>query len=273
LVVANRVAQAQVIYEAIRREFKDVSLLHSRFTRYDRTAKERNILGALQGKRNEAVRILVATQVVEVSLDISFDTIFTEVAPVDDLLQRFGRVNRYGEHPGGVRVHIARQFESERLRWVYELGRIQQTLDQAPRDSTALTVDCTSDWVRRVYQDGWSERELKRFNSVSTAFQSVLRSLRPLHYHTEGEEEFRGLFQSVEVLPRGLYGVYDEHLRNKHYLLATQLLVPIPLGTLHALNKAGRLQCLKDGVLLADIRYDQELGLLPQEADLDAAII
>jgi CRISPR-associated endonuclease/helicase Cas3 len=108
---------------------------------------------------------------------------------------------------------------------------------------------------------------------VSTAFQSVIRSLRPLHYHAEGEEEFRGLFQSVEVLPRRLYAAYDEHLRNKHYLLAAQLLVPIPLGTLHRLNKAGRLQPLKDGLLLADIRYDEELGLLPQQVDLDAAII
>lgn len=273
LVVANRVAQAQGIYQGIRHELEGVSLLHSRFTRHDRTAKERRILAALQGKRNEPVRVLVATQVVEVSLDISFDTIFTEVAPVDDLLQRFGRVNRYGEHPDGVPVHIARQFESERLRWVYELGRLQQTLDHAPPDGTALTVDRAADWVRRVYQDGWSESELKRFDSVSSAFQAVIRSLRPLHYHAEGEEEFHGLFQSVEVLPKGLYAPYDEHLRNKHYLLATQLLVPISLATLHGLNKVGRLQRLKDGVLLADIRYDQELGLLPQEVDFDAAII
>jgi len=161
----------------------------------------------------------------------------------------------------------------ERLRWVYELGRIQQTLDHGPHDGTALTVDLASDWVRRVYQNGWSERELKRFENVRTAFQSVIRSLRPLHYHAEGEEEFRGLFQSVEVLPRGLYAAYNEHLRNKYYLLAAQLLAPVPLGTVQGLNKAGKLRRLKDGVLLADIRYDRELGLLPQEVDLDVAII
>ena len=43
--------------------------------------------------------VLVATQVVEVSLDIDFDTIFTEPAPLEALIQRFGRVNRARKKP------------------------------------------------------------------------------------------------------------------------------------------------------------------------------
>ncbi|HOV43696.1 MAG TPA: CRISPR-associated helicase Cas3', partial [Syntrophothermus lipocalidus] len=108
LVVANRVAQAQELYRSLKGKIQDVYLLHSRFTRRDRVALEREIIGSLGGLSFTNVRVLVATQVVEVSLDVSFDTIFTELAPVDDLLQRFGRVNRYGEHPGGVEVHVAR---------------------------------------------------------------------------------------------------------------------------------------------------------------------
>lgn len=141
LIVANRVVQAQEIYRQLREQFGGIHLLHSRFTRRDRVAKERAIIDALKGKRGDiAVRALVATQVVEVSLDISFDTIFTEIAPADDLLQRFGRVNRYGEHPDGVGVHIACQFDRERLSRVYDAERLAKTLEFAPEDGTPVTV-------------------------------------------------------------------------------------------------------------------------------------
>ena len=274
LVVANRVAQAQEIYKELNKRLPGAHLLHSRFTRRDRVAKEQEVIGALQGKREAEVRVLVSTQVVEVSLDVSFDTIFTEVAPVDDLLQRFGRVNRYGEYPDGVEVHVARQFDAERLRWVYDLERVQGTLNNAPDDDTLLTVDTAAEWVRQVYREGWTDKEQHRFDQAHIAFRSVLQALRPLHHDQEGEEEFYGLFQSAEILPRELYDEYDEHIRNKHYLMATQLLVPIPLGAFHALKNANRITPLKDGVRMADVRYDCELGLIPKEGvGLDVASI
>lgn len=273
LVIANRVAQAQEIYRNLCDHISGVHLLHSRFTRRDRVMKEQEIIGALQGKQEVKVRVLVSTQVVEVSLDVSFDTIFTEVAPVDDLLQRFGRVNRYGEYPDGVDVHVARQFDAERLRWVYDLERIGSTLRYAPDDGTSLTIDTASQWVQQVYKDGWTDKEQHRFDQARTAFLSVLEALRPLHHDYKSEEEFYGLFQSAEILPRGLYKEYNEHIRNKHYLLAAQLLVPIPLGMFHALSKAGKLTSLQDGVQIADVSYDPILGLLPEKMDLDSIFI
>ncbi len=273
LVVANRVAQAQEIYRQLREQFHGVHLLHSRFTRRDRVAKERTIIDALRGNRNDvAVQALVATQVVEVSLDVSFDTIFTEVAPVDDLLQRFGRVNRYGEHPEGVEVHVARQFDRDRLIRVYDEERLVSTLAAAPEDGTALTVEAAAEWVRQVYREGWTSKERHRYEQARSAFQSVLEALRPLTSLGEGEEEFYGLFQSVEVLPVNLYAEYAEHWREKRYLLANQLLVPIPLSTFHMLNNAGLLT-RQDGTLVANVAYDEALGLLPKEVDIDAAIL
>ena len=270
LVVANRVAQAQEIYRQLQEQFRGVHLLHSRFTRRDRVAKERTIIEALQGKRND-VQALVATQVVEVSLDVSFDTIFTEVAPVDDLLQRFGRVNRYGEHPKGVEVHVARKFDDKLLR-VYDRERLEKTLAAAPEDGTPLTIEVAADWVQRVYREGWTKKERQRYEQACSAFKSVLGALRPLLRLTEGEEEFYGLFQSVEVLPSRLYPEYAKHLQEKHYLLANQLLVPIPLGTFHMLNNAGLLT-RHNNTLIVNVAYDNALGLLPREVDLDAAFI
>ncbi len=103
LVVCNRVDRAQRLFEKISVDYPEVSklLIHSRFKRKDRNDKEQRLMGLdAQGSptgefntANEAC-IVVSTQVVEVSLDISFDVMITETAPLDALIQRFGRVNR-----------------------------------------------------------------------------------------------------------------------------------------------------------------------------------
>jgi CRISPR-associated endonuclease/helicase Cas3 len=77
-------------------------LFHARFTMGDRLAIERQILARF-GKSGTAVeragRLLIATQVVEQSLDIDFDLMVTDVAPIDLLLQRAGRLHRHARGP------------------------------------------------------------------------------------------------------------------------------------------------------------------------------
>ena len=103
LLVCNRVQNAQTQYELNKTKYPHVPmlLLHSRFKKSDREEKEQLLMGldengVANGNYNtsEQACIVVSTQVVEVSLDISFDTMITEAAPLDALIQRFGRVNR-----------------------------------------------------------------------------------------------------------------------------------------------------------------------------------
>ena len=106
LVVANRVEVAQQRYTQLRATYPDVPILliHSRFKRGSRGDLERRLTGKrLDKATGELIRefntakggcIVVSTQVVEVSLDISFDLMITDTAPLDALIQRFGRVNR-----------------------------------------------------------------------------------------------------------------------------------------------------------------------------------
>ena len=93
LFISNRVADAQERYRWACQTFPDVPalLLHSRFRRGDRASLEKKIEQFDQGV---GPCIVCSTQVVEVSLDISFDTLVTDCAPLDSLIQRFGRVNR-----------------------------------------------------------------------------------------------------------------------------------------------------------------------------------
>ncbi|WP_448759698.1 CRISPR-associated helicase Cas3' [Actinomyces oricola] len=100
LIVRNTVRRAQETYEQLRSVFgEDVSLSHARFTISDRLAKDADLLRRFGPPRKRPARphrgIVVATQVVEQSLDVDFDLLITDLAPIDLLLQRMGRLHRH----------------------------------------------------------------------------------------------------------------------------------------------------------------------------------
>ncbi len=97
LVVCNKVDTAQARYDSLKETFPNIPilLLHSRFKRADRAQKEFELINTYNNREvNPDACIVVSTQVVEVSLDISFDVMFTDAAPIDAMIQRFGRINR-----------------------------------------------------------------------------------------------------------------------------------------------------------------------------------
>jgi CRISPR-associated endonuclease/helicase Cas3 len=100
LVVVNTVDHCQGL--AQRFSHLEPICYHSRFILKDRKSIEDKI---------ESARLVVATQVVEVSLDIDFDWLFTECAPPDAIAQRAGRVNRYRNPARDSRVFIFRASE------------------------------------------------------------------------------------------------------------------------------------------------------------------
>lgn len=103
LIVMNTVKKSQEVFQFIQEAYPETTsmLLHSKFRRGDRNLKERQLLGLDENgvatneynTSNEAC-IVVSTQIVEVSLDISFDVMITATAPLDAMIQRFGRINR-----------------------------------------------------------------------------------------------------------------------------------------------------------------------------------
>lgn len=97
LVVLNTVDKAKAFYKLIKEALSEnninVYLIHSRFTQEDKKNKM-DLIEKIKKDVNPC--ILISTQVVEVSLDIDFDVLYTEIAPFDSLIQRFGRINRAG---------------------------------------------------------------------------------------------------------------------------------------------------------------------------------
>jgi CRISPR-associated endonuclease/helicase Cas3 len=108
--VRNRVEWANQTYAACREKFPqaDVNVYHSRLRYKDRTVRHRRVIDRF--KRDGQAAILVATQVAEMSLDLSADLLITDLAPVPSLIQRMGRLNRRStpEHPRPPKVALVR---------------------------------------------------------------------------------------------------------------------------------------------------------------------
>ncbi|MEM9665507.1 MAG: CRISPR-associated helicase Cas3', partial [Bacteroidota bacterium] len=113
--ICNTVRRAQEIFdllpEDVRGDVGNVMLLHARFRFGVRQAREQAVLNRFGKKRpNGQGCILVATQLAEQSLDLDFDVLFTDLAPIDLLLQRAGRLHRHLEaRPSATRPEGYRQ--------------------------------------------------------------------------------------------------------------------------------------------------------------------
>lgn len=105
LVVCNTIKEAQKLYNELKEceeiDNKYINILHSRFIRKERLEKENKILDFgktynKEGKIDFKKGIWISTSIVEASLDIDFDYLFTELQDLNSLFQRLGRCNRKG---------------------------------------------------------------------------------------------------------------------------------------------------------------------------------
>lgn len=108
--VRNTVADAREAYQALVERWSSakLDLFHARFAMGDRLAMEEQVLqyfGPDSTAQDRQGRILVATQVVEQSLDLDFDVLVSDLAPIDLLIQRAGRLCRHPRNREGNRTN------------------------------------------------------------------------------------------------------------------------------------------------------------------------
>lgn len=100
-VICNTVHDAQNLYQQIKSQINtegeplEIDLFHARYTFSDRARIEKQILATYGKHASRKGRILVATQVVEQSLDLDFDIMVSQIAPIEFLMQRMGRLWRH----------------------------------------------------------------------------------------------------------------------------------------------------------------------------------
>jgi CRISPR-associated endonuclease/helicase Cas3 len=99
-IIVNTVKRAQCLAGKLECVFgqESISVLHSSFLAPHRREKEKQLLNEIgKNAKRPKLRIVIGTQVLEQSLDIDFDVLFTDIAPMDLLLQRIGRLHRHME--------------------------------------------------------------------------------------------------------------------------------------------------------------------------------
>ncbi len=192
-VICNTVARSQTVYDALKEARlvpqADLTLFHARFPFAWRDDIEKDVLARFgkratreNGARPEKA-IVVATQIIEQSLDLDFDVLLSDLAPVDLLLQRAGRLHR---HPGRTRpapVATPRLFiavddagrdvpDFANDTWVYELYVLLRSyLMLRGRDALTLPQE-TAALIEAVYSEALLPATAAQTAKLSEAYQT-----------------------------------------------------------------------------------------------------
>lgn len=251
MVVCNTVNQAQNVFQKLQSVNDNAKLLHSRFILRDRERIEQEL---------EDADLLVGTQAVEVSLDIDFDCLFSEPAPIDALIQRFGRINRKGRK-GICDVHICNQ-GGKSDSFIYSPEKVERTKN-AFASVDVLHESKIQSLINDVYRDGYDEKELEKFDRAKQLFERHIQSIVPFIEDSSGHDEFENLFKSVPVVPIKFKDTYSEHIKAKEYYEAMAYIAQIQDYQFARLRRETQLDKDKDlGQWFINVCYDETLGLL-----------
>ncbi|SHK29697.1 CRISPR-associated helicase/endonuclease Cas3 [Tepidibacter formicigenes] len=198
LIIKNTVKKSKEVYDLLKNEVgkENIVLYNSSFKKCHRVEKEKEIMRRLKDKQNF---ILVATQVVEVSLDIDFDVMYTDLAPIDSLIQRFGRVNRKKSDNKGV-IYIYKDVESK----PYVEGLLDITYKTINEGLHKISE--YNKWLNTVYDEIVKDKQIQNeiqdnFNEGEKTFDRILK-------------ENLGISKSEDV-----YNLRDIKFAKKDYIL------------------------------------------------------
>lgn len=212
LICVNNVDTSQELYSLFKYTYrnKKIKLIHGKYNARDRSIIEKDI---------DDCDVLIGTQAIEVSLDIDYDIMFTEIAPFDSLLQRFGRVNRKGSK-GISGIYIYNQQNKS----IYDKDIIKRTLQVINKinniDDGVIYEEKTINYLDEVYP----EFDYNTYNKVKNDLQYLTDTLTVGTINKNVNEEMINN-DTIKVLPIQLFTEYIELINNKRYIEANELFV------------------------------------------------
>lgn len=271
LIIVNTVNKAIALYDKLKQIGADnISVLHSRFKQEDRSQKEKCIKEF--SNRKEERGIWITTQIVEASLDIDFDLLYTEMSTLDSLFQRLGRCYRsrvYEEQEPNVCVYIQ---DTSGVGYIYDKEIYEKSISLLEKyDGEILEEKIKIELVDKLY----SKEMLEGTEFYKNFKKSFLILDNIVDYDTSKKEAQKILrnIDNIEVIPKS---VYDENL----YLfekyesekdLKEKSEIKRELNKLFiSISKSNKWK-LSDYIIecpyiknkhIIDIKYDKEIGLL-----------
>lgn len=245
LVVLNTVKAAMACFERLKGSAKNACLVHGQLIQRDRQKAEKALSG---GK----VDLLVGTQAVEVSLDIDFDVLYSDPAPLDALLQRFGRVNRKALHqleqlPAHTRYRDVFIFSEQ---WdkntrIYDRSAagkrlVQRTLDALPNG--LFSESGVQKLVDTVFDGEQLQCFLEKAAERTEKLRNYMRTLEPGSEKPFGEDDvLSDLIDNLPIVPVCFQQEHSALLEAKQFLEAQNFEFSISWGRYHALKNRGQL--------------------------------
>lgn len=229
LVICNTIKKAQQMYEELCEQIGEedrgrVHLLHSKFIHRDRAGKENDICECGVTEHEETV-IWISTSLVEASLDIDFDYLFTELQDIPSLLQRMGRVNRKGKKAVyDYNCFVYTDIEEKYLELSHVTGRDQKNTNAAFIDRdifelSKLALEETLDQEREgILSEGskmemvekyFTTERLSKTNYMQKYRKQMERLKNIVLYELKSKElTIREDIFTKDVIP---YGIYERH--------------------------------------------------------------
>ena len=264
LIICNHVDTSRKIYQKFKKCFdiNEIKLFHSRFNATDRF----NIETSIQSKNPP--KILIATQAIEVSLDLDYDCGYVEPAPADALGQRLGRINRKGnpnKPPAKVVIFEEPSLRSKEnpLYLPYDEEITKNTIN-CLRKSDLLSEQQLTNIVNEIYKDGYtgsSKEDYERGinNSIIKKFNEDMIAGT---YKPWVQDIIEGTDGALEILPIGLYEDFSRLKKEKNYFKAKMLLVPIQIRQSKRLFKEKILWFDKElDEYVVNLEYSSDTGL------------
>ena len=227
LVVCNTIKKAKEVYKKLKKVLREedkskIYLLHSGFIKNDRDIKELKIMET--GKEDSKIsEIWVCTQLVEASLDIDFDLLFTELSDLNGLFQRMGRCYRHRVLDVDYNCFVFTG-GSQRCSGVGENSVIEPEIHKlsmkALKTNGVICEKCKVQMVKEVYSTK-TLQHTQYYTKIKNTLDYVKNTTEFEYTKAEVNKMFRNIDQ-ISVIPLSIYGKneivikeYIEILKNR----------------------------------------------------------